>query len=114
MDNSCKHKVMPDFDKLCHQVLSLIDILKSVHKVRAENTNLPDSVFVQEIRDWEAKLRNTFGLLYVQLPFMLDVAERKAVIALKENVREVMPEYIGGLKPDYGLEATPQNLPANW
>ena len=92
-----------------------IDLLESARKVRAANSNLPDDMLAQQVREFEGHLRNTFGLIYIQAPFIKDIAERRAIAALKEEVRAVMPDYVEGLIPKkYDPESAPEKVPKSW
>jgi len=81
------------------QVRTLVDIVASAQKVRAENacdpdSNIPDSVCAQEVALWESRLRNTFGLIYLQADCIVDADEWVAFDDLKKRVKKVMPEYV--------------------
>ena len=93
----------------------LIDILVATRKVSVEMPHLPIKLHDAEEANVEQQLKDTFGLLYVMAPYMRDVAERRVVAALKEQVRVVLPEYIKGLIPqDFDPEAVPKTVPENW
>jgi hypothetical protein len=92
-----------------------ISLLESAMKVRAENTNLPDDMLAQEEQELERHLRNIFGVIYLLAPFTRNVAERRAIAALKEEVRVVLPVYVAGLSPqDFDPEAKPEKVPKGW
>lgn len=97
-------------------VRMFVDLLESARQIAADkkNRHLKKSL-AQQVRELESHLRNTFGLLYVQAPFMTDIGKRRAVADLKEKVRTVMPEYVAGLLPkDFNPEAPPETLPSTW
>ena len=110
----------PDADVLSIETISrkvrmFIDLVKSARKVRADNTNLPDEICADQVHQVEKHLRNTFGLLYVQAPFIKDIDERRTIAKLKEEVRVVMPEYVDGLIPKvFAPEAEPETVPESW
>jgi hypothetical protein len=104
-----------EFKNLQKQVHVLIDLLNIARKVRAKNTNLPDTICAHSVHQLENDLRNTFGLLYIQAPFLHNIAQRRAIAALREKVRVVMPEYVQGFgPPEFDPEAKPETVPANW
>jgi len=75
-------------------VRTLVDQVLSTQKAQAENVNLPDKMFVEEVAMWKNRLRNEFGLLYSQAECIVEEDEWKAFLELLKKVRKAMPEYV--------------------
>ena len=94
-----------------HQtVRSLISVLDSCREVEKDS---PKSKYAKEqTKDYESRLRNTFGLLAIESPFLTDIVMRRKYAVLLKEVQAALPTYL----PDeiYDPEAAPEVVPADW
>ena len=81
---------------LVKKIRMFISLLESARRVHEQNPHLAHDC-AAEVQNFESHLRNTFGLIYLQVHCIIDADEWKAYCDLENLVKKVMPEYIAKL-----------------